>query len=284
MIPASVRAIGARAFADCPALESVVFLGDGEVSIAADAFEGASRRLVAWFARRTVSEPVLLSGAPFPAVRGLGLGPNDDFADWALPGGSARYVGLRVDGGCAYRVLADGTVDLIRTLDPGAVPPGRIAPVPSDSQPIWPHRPGGEWTFLYSDDGSALALFHAGTNLVASVPAESFGVPVRRISSQAFLSSPAIGVRVPASVSAYSSTAPDEDPAPGFEDSRIEALWLDGGVLPGFAPRPDQLLYAPRSAPRFPGVPALPIPSPPSHVKFSFEKFTPHLTISYEKI
>ena len=260
VIPASVRAIGARAFADCPALESVVFLGDGEVSIAADAFAGASRRLVAWFARRTVSDPVSLSGTPFPVVRGLGPGPNESFPDWALPGGSARYVGLRVEGGCAYHVLADGTTHLIRTLDPGAVPPGRLAPLtPSDDSQLWPPRSVGEWLVHHLSEEAAQVFSHAGTNLVASVPSESFGIPVRRISSKTFLRSPAIGVRVPASVSAYSSTAPDEDSAPGFEDSRIEALWLDGGVLPGFAPRPDQLLYAPRSAPRAaPGARRLP--------------------------
>ena len=130
VLPESVRTVAGRAFADCPALESAVFLSREQTTISLDAFDGAAPSFALFHPAYSVLEPRPIAlwsfsddhpeAAPTFFLRGLGLSDGESpGAVWSRVGDRARYTGLRVEGGRAFVVAADGTEKTLRRYDTG---------------------------------------------------------------------------------------------------------------------------------------------------------------------
>ena len=234
------RSVGPGAFADCPALESVVFVRPESIRVAEDAFAGCATNLVAFVLDREDNGTSAWPDGPIPVVRGLGLG-GERFAqgrvqgDWDVLSGTARYIGLRIDRDFAYLIRPDGTARLLRGLAPGARRPLELdgAPVARDEgdDASFPTEGGRliEGPFVYrvtrhprlaNGAPAAKLVAYAGTNEVVSLPDTLGGLPLV-IVEEAFAGTPVRGVRLPPTIAYFRHQRLGEN-------TRIAAIWCDG--------------------------------------------------------
>ena len=264
VLPFRARSIGPGAFAGCAALSNVVLRGNAPCEIAADAFAGCSPDLALGFVERRDTARAPWPGGPAPSVRGLGGSGGrlrmDGWEDWAFPGGSARYVGPRVEGACLFRIRADGTADLLRKLDPDAPDPAAL-----DGAPLVPEEELGgrrfdldvctEGDFLYRrEDGwagsprnrtrSAVLVAYRGTNEILRLPDALGGAPLADVDGRAFVGTPVRGLRLPATVRRF-----DRCFYPGGKGDALEAVWCDGDPVQGSSGERALRLYFPAGRP-----------------------------------
>ena len=125
VLPGWLRFVGARAFAGCPALEAAVFDDDPRSPLPADVFDGAAPGFAVFLGSRYHPRRVPGDAAALPRADGAPPLPATvvaaggfDFRRWSFPGGVARYLGPRAEGGRLWRVREGAGAEILHRAGP----------------------------------------------------------------------------------------------------------------------------------------------------------------------
>ena len=133
VLPGWLRFVGARAFAGCPALEAAVFDDDPRSPLPADVFDGAAPGFAVFLGSRYHPRRVPGDAAALPRADGAPPLPATvvaaggfDFRRWSFPGGVARYLGPRAEGGRLWRVREGAGAEVLHRAARAAPDPAKL--------------------------------------------------------------------------------------------------------------------------------------------------------------